>query len=277
MSKNVKSFLLAMQFLTRIPIAYPFDPEADDYKELCGRSVLSYPLVGLVIGSLLAVSAMVLLPLFSAGYSVFIVAVLILIIWVMITGGLHLDGLADSADGWLGGFGDPARTLEIMKDPRSGAAGVMVLALLLLFKFVLISALLSNVIVSSSALSPEQNLLQNSGQNPGLVYFILAPVFARASIPALFLITPYARKGGMGSIPAEYMSRRLVKWMLIALTLICLTMVTHGFYMLLGMGIVFYLLRRMMLQRLGGTTGDTAGAMVEIMECTVLLIAVMDF
>jgi adenosylcobinamide-GDP ribazoletransferase len=259
MHKNLKSFLLAMQLLTRIPVSSQFDHHGDDYKELCGRSVLSYPLVGLIIGSILALSGMIFSHFFTGHYSVFIVAVLILVIWVLITGGLHLDGLADSADGWLGGFGDPVRTLEIMKDPRSGAAGVVALVLLLLFKFVLITAVLSQ------------------RENAGLLFLIIAPVLARASIPALFLYTPYARKGGMGSIPAEYMSNGAVKIVLILLMLICLFTIKNGFYILLGMGIFFYLLRRMMIRRIGGMTGDTAGAMVEIMECTVLLFAVMEF
>lgn len=259
MHKNLKSFLLAMQLLTRIPVSYQFDHHGNDYKALCGRSVLSYPLVGLIIGCTLALVGMVFSHFFTSHYSEFIVAALILIIWAMITGGLHLDGLADSADAWLGGFGDPVRTLEIMKDPRCGAAGVMVLVLVLLLKFVLISAVLSQ------------------SENSGLLYLILAPVLARASIPVLFLYTPYARKGGMGSIPAEYMPKGAVKLVLIVLMLVSLLMIKNGFYILLGMGIIFYLLRRMMIRRIGGMTGDTAGATVEIMECTVILFALMDF
>jgi adenosylcobinamide-GDP ribazoletransferase len=62
-------------------------------------------------------------------------AALLLTVWVLLSGGLHLDGLADSADAWLGGFGDRERTLTIMKDPRSGPIAVVVLVLVLLLKF----------------------------------------------------------------------------------------------------------------------------------------------
>ena len=76
-----------------------------------------------------------LAALLLEGASPLLQAALLLALWVALTGALHLDGLADSADAWLGGFGDPARTLEIMKDPRSGPVAVVVLVLLLLLKF----------------------------------------------------------------------------------------------------------------------------------------------
>ena len=60
---------------------------------------------------------------------------------IALTGGLHLDGLADSADAWVGGFGDRARTLEIMKDPRSGPAGVTAIVSLLLLKCAALASL----------------------------------------------------------------------------------------------------------------------------------------
>ena len=258
MRKNLASFLLALQFLTRIPVPHHFDHQADDFVELCGRSVLSYPLVGLLIGGILYLSAMLLPLIINGNLSELVVAVLILLIWVLISGGLHLDGLADSADAWLGGFGDPERTLEIMKDPRSGAAGVIALVLVLLIKFVLISSV----------------LLQHETES--LLFLIAAPVLARAAVPALFLCTPYARKGGMGAIPAKFMSRRAVKLELLLLVLACIFVIRNGFIVLISITIVFYLLRRMMIMRIGGTTGDTAGAMVEIIESTVLLVAVVD-
>ncbi|PWQ89005.1 adenosylcobinamide-GDP ribazoletransferase, partial [Enterococcus faecium] len=62
-------------------------------------------------------------------------AALLLTLWVLLSGALHLDGLADSADAWLGGFGDRERTLRIMKDPRSGPIAVVTLVLVLLLKF----------------------------------------------------------------------------------------------------------------------------------------------
>ena len=118
--------LIALQFLTSLPIRLPAMPTPRQQ----GRSLLHYPAVGLFLGALLWLAALLL-----EGASPLLQAALLLALWVALTGALHLDGLADSADAWLGGFGDPARTLEIMKDPRSGPVAVVVLVLLLLLKF----------------------------------------------------------------------------------------------------------------------------------------------
>ena len=115
--------LIALQFLTSLPIRLPAMPTPRQQ----GRSLLHYPAVGLFLGALLWLAALLL-----EGASPLLQAALLLALWVALTGALHLDGLADSADAWLGGFGDPARTLEIMKDPRSGPIAVVVLVLLLL-------------------------------------------------------------------------------------------------------------------------------------------------
>src|SRR5690606_32208859 len=104
-----------------------------------GRSLLFYPLVGGLFG--------VLLLAFNAlldGAPLMLHAALLLTAWVLLSGGLHLDGLADSADAWLGGFGDRERTLTIMKDPRSGPIAVVTLVLVLLLKFSALLALIEN-------------------------------------------------------------------------------------------------------------------------------------
>lgn len=125
--------LIALQFLTSLPIRLPAMPEPEQQ----GRSLLYYPLVGLLLGALLCLAAFVL-----DGAPALLQAALLLTLWVALTGALHLDGLADSADAWLGGFGDRERTLQIMKDPRSGPVAVVVLVLLLLLKFSALLALL---------------------------------------------------------------------------------------------------------------------------------------
>ena len=112
---------VALQFLTRLPVRLAGMPSPQQI----GRSLLWYPLVGLLIGLLLFALQQLL-----GGLSLMLQAALLLAVWVGVSGGLHLDGLADSADAWVGGFGDRARTLEIMKDPRSGPIAVVVLVLL---------------------------------------------------------------------------------------------------------------------------------------------------
>src|SRR5690606_41444159 len=113
--------LIALQFLTRLPVRLPGLPTAQEN----GRSLLWYPLVGLLIGSLLVLAWLLL-----QGVSTGLQAALLLAIWVWLSGGLHVDGLADTADAWVGGYGDRERTLASIKDPACGPVGVITLAVL---------------------------------------------------------------------------------------------------------------------------------------------------
>ncbi|MGB4075047.1 adenosylcobinamide-GDP ribazoletransferase [Pseudomonas sp.] len=233
---------IALQFLTRLPVRLAGMPAPQQV----GRSLLWYPLVGLLIGLLLLLAAQQLL----GDSAVLLQAALLLAVWVGVSGGLHLDGLADSADAWVGGFGDRARTLEIMKDPRSGPIAVVVLVLLLLLKFAALVALLES--------------------GSGLL-LLLVPWLARCLLPLLFLTTPYVRAGGLGQALAEHLPRRQLPWVLGANALAMLLLGWPALLALLVAGGVFIWLRSLMLKRLGGTTGDTAGGLLEIAECAVLV------
>ncbi|WAC44341.1 adenosylcobinamide-GDP ribazoletransferase [Pseudomonas sp. SL4(2022)] len=232
---------IALQFLTRLPVTLAGMPTP----EQIGRSLLFYPLVGLLIGLLLLAVQHLL-----GDSTVLLQAALLLTLWVGISGGLHLDGLADSADAWVGGFGDKQRTLAIMKDPRSGPIAVVVLVLLLLLKFAALVALLEH-------------------QSAWLL--ILVPWLARGLLPLLFLTTPYVRAGGLGHALAEHLPRRQLPWVLAANALVMLLFGWPALLALLVAGGVFIWLRSLMLKRLDGTTGDTAGALLEIAECAVLV------
>src|SRR3989338_2131067 len=211
-----------------------------------GRSLLSYPLVGLLLGAVLLSAQWAL-----QGVAPALQAALLLILWVGLTGGLHLDGLADSADAWAGGFGDRERTLTIMQDPRSGPIAVVVLVLLLLLKFVALATLLS--------------------PNSALSALLLVPLLGRSAMLALFLTTAYVRPGGLGQAMAEHLPRALGWRVLIASALLCLLCGgLSGLLALLIACALFYCVRRLMCQRIGGTTGDTAGALLETLECVVL-------
>ncbi|MEZ3136264.1 adenosylcobinamide-GDP ribazoletransferase [Stutzerimonas kunmingensis] len=233
--------LIALQFLTSLPIRLPAMPEPEQQ----GRSLLYYPVVGLLLGALLCLAVFVL-----DGAAPLLQAALLLTLWVALTGALHLDGLADSADAWLGGFGDCERTLQIMKDPRSGPVAVVVLVLLLLLKF---AALL--------ALSQAQHY----------VALLLAPLLGRAALLALFLGTPYVRPNGLGHALATNLPRTWAKGVLLLVAIGCLLFGSSGLIVLALAVVTFLLARRAMLRRLGGTTGDTAGALLELVECTVLI------
>ena len=97
--------LIAVQFLTRFPIRLDPPPVAREV----GLSLLWYPAVGVLLGLLVWVSAILLSPLATP-----LAAAMVLALWVSCTGALHLDGLADTADAWVGGRGDRERTLAIM-------------------------------------------------------------------------------------------------------------------------------------------------------------------
>ncbi|PWB32836.1 adenosylcobinamide-GDP ribazoletransferase [Pseudomonas sp. SDI] len=233
-------FWIALQFLSSLPVRLPGMPAPQQM----GRSLLFYPLVGVLFGALLWG-----LNLQLAGSPPLLQAALLLSAWVWLSGALHLDGLADSADAWLGGFGDRERTLTIMKDPRSGPIAVVTLVLVLLLKF---SALLA---------------LVEAGQGLAL---LLAPLLGRAALLGLFLCTPYVRSGGLGQALADHLPRQAA-WVVLALCALgCLLL--PGGALSLGVALaVFAGLRQMMMRRLGGTTGDTAGAMLELLEAAVVI------
>lgn len=235
-------FWVALQFLSSLPIRLSGMPSP----QALGRSLLFYPAVGVLFGVLL----LLLNGLLSATPAM-LHAALLLSAWVLLSGGLHLDGLADSADAWLGGFGDRERTLSIMKDPRSGPIAVVTLILLLLLKFTAILALI------------------DSGHSLAL---LLAPVIGRCAMLGLFLTTPYVRKGGLGQALADHLPRPLGRQVLLVSAVGCVLVGGWSglFAVLLATG-GFFWLRRLMLRRLGGTTGDTAGALLELLEVLVLL------
>ncbi len=236
----MRGLLAAIGFLTRLPVpAGTFDDERAK-----SASLAWYPLVGLLLGSLLSVLAWLLRDTSS-----FLSAGLVTAAWVALTGALHLDGLADSTDAWIGGLGDREKTLTIMKDPRCGPAGVVALVLMLLLKFAALASL----------------------QNVSWLALLLAPMLARASVTALFITTPYVRSGGLGAALTN--APRAACVVALAITAgLCLMGGWHGLLALLAAGLVFGVWRRACQRRLGGFTGDTAGALVEMVEVAVLVV-----
>ncbi|RDZ29794.1 adenosylcobinamide-GDP ribazoletransferase [Lysobacter silvisoli] len=240
----MRGLLAAIGFLTRVPV--PASALGDG--AAASRSLAWYPAVGLVVAVPLSALAFVLQdtppPLGAA---------LLLLAWVLLTGALHLDGLADSADAWVGGMGlseaeRRERTLTIMKDPRSGPAAVVALVLLLLLKFAALASL----------------------GTPAWTALVLAPVLARAALTLAFLTTPYARSGGLGQalVGAPRVGCAIALSLTVAL---CATVMWTGALALAVALIVFALWRRACLRRLQGMTGDTCGALAELVETAVLV------
>ena len=232
-------YWIAQSFLTRLPVP----PSKQFADKAVGRSLLYYPAVGLLIGCILS-----LLAWLFANSSALLAAVIICTAWVLITGALHLDGLADSADAWLGGHGNKERIFSIMKDPRSGTAGVAAIVLLLMLKV----AALATLIEQSSW---------------GTLFF--APILARWSVLALLLFLPSAKPEGIA-----YLMKQNLPF-------------DHSFAVLISLGIILFflspwaliitiisllLLNYMMMKQIAGITGDTLGASIEIVEAMVLVL-----
>lgn len=235
-------FWIALQFLSSLPVRLPGMPAPQEL----GRSLLFYPLVGLLFGGVLfALNGLL------SGTPLLLHAALLLTVWVLLSGALHLDGLADSADAWLGGFGDRERTLTIMKDPRSGPMAVVTLVLVLLLKF---AALLALIEQGHSIVS------------------IIVPLIGRSALLGLFLTTPYVRAGGLGQALADHLPRK-TGWQVLAVSVLVCALIAglSGVFAVVLAALVFVWLRQVMLRRLGGTTGDTAGALLELLEMAVLV------
>lgn len=233
--------LVALQFLTRIPVRLPHTPSP---RQL-GQSLLWYPLVGLLLGSLLyglALGIDLVAPTLRAS--------LLLATWVWLTGALHIDGLGDTADAWIGGRGDRDRMLTIMKDPRSGPGAVAVIVLMLLVKFEAIGAV--------------------SGIQR--IELLLPPILARAAVPGLFASTPYVRPDGIATNHSAELPRRpAIIVVVISLLMTIVAFGKAGGLAVLAAAATFLVMRTVLLRSLGGTTGDTAGAMVELIETAVLV------
>ncbi len=238
MNAHLRYFWIALQFLTRVPVPAHAPPEPGE----AGRVVLYYPLVGLAIGGLLWLVAGLL-----GDVEPLVRAAVLLAVWVGVTGGLHLDGLADTADAFVGGHGDRERTLAIMKDPYCGPMGVTAIGLVLLVKFAVLAMLPSALLW-------------------------LVPLLGRSLIPALFLNTPYVRPGGLGEAMQAELPPSAARGVLVAVGLFALLFFGGaGLWALLVAAFWWFVFRAWLLGRLGGTTGDTAGALVEIGESLVLL------
>ena len=237
------AFRTALQFLSWIPAGQLSAPEPKSM----GQSVAWYPLVGLLLGFILGLASLAVTSLFNDWIS----AALILTIWVWLTGALHLDGLADSADAWLGGLGSKERTLTLMKDPTSGPIAIATVVLILLLKLTCLQALLAS-------------------NNHWLIIWAL--VFARCNAVLLLMHTPYVREKGLGHALNTQLSRKSCYLVIGGLSIF--STISLGWFsciVITSSALSLVSLRYYMLKRLGGCTGDTVGALIELSEAIILL------
>ena len=252
MSTYYWGFWYAVIFLSRVP--GPYLKRID--KDVQQAAMWFYPIVGTLLG-LALVSLVMLCFQYNPHASSVLVAALVLALWVYFTGAMHLDGVADTADAWVGGLGNHERTLEIMKDPRVGAMAVAAMIVVLLVKFAAIVALLE----------------QTQGKL-GLLFggLLLIPMLARAGIIGLMATTSYVRQQGMVSDTKNAATKTKVVVMSGVLALLALPLLQEKTLLILCVWVVLLAAyRRALNKRLGGYTGDTLGAAVEIQEALLLV------
>ena len=233
----------ALRFLTRLPLPGKLGGSWDQF----GQALPWFPVVGLLLGLILAAADWLLRQTFPP----FAASAMVVVLLVLLTGALHLDGLADTADAVFG-HATPERRLEIMRDPRTGAFGATALACVLLLKLAAISSL------------------------PGparLGTLVLAPVLGRWAIVLLATLFPYGRAEGLGT-PLKAASGTRV--LILATTLpVAIALGAHpAMLALTAIGAAVALAAgRWLMSKLPGLTGDCYGAVCEVVETTVLLAA----
>lgn len=240
------AMLCALQFLTVIPVPARRPCTAAEL----GRGVAYFPLVGALLGVVLAAAAAVLQGRLPGGVR----AALILGLWVALTGALHLDGFLDACDGLFGGS-TPGERLRIMRDERAGAYAVAGGTLLLLTKHAALSGIPDPV--------------------PALV---LAPMVARWTMALAIFLFPYARREGLGRSLKDHVRPReawtATAWAVaLAGLLAVLSPVPPGDMLVATLAGLAAggILVRVALRRLPGLTGDLYGAVTEVVETAVLV------
>jgi adenosylcobinamide-GDP ribazoletransferase len=234
---------LALTFLTKLP--WPWRGPADG--AALARSLFWFPWVGTLLGLSFWGAWMGLQKILPTPAA----AALLLALTVWVTGGLHLDGLADTADG-LGGGHTPEETLRIMKDSRVGAFGVISLILALLLKFSLFLSLAT--------------------KTGGVQVLLLYPVISRWSMVLLAYLSPYARpEGGLGQAMTLGVSPRVLIGASLSAGALALLILGAPGLVLFGVAAALVWLGSLYFQRrLGGITGDVLGATNEVLEVLVL-------
>lgn len=247
----MKGLILLFRFMTRLPIG--FEPKFDS--DELGKGMRFFPVVGMIIG-LILFGAFWGLNYFI--YSPMVMAVLLVIVEVVLTGGLHLDGLADTFDG-IFSYRSKQKMLDIMKDSRLGTNGGLVLILYFMLKV----ALLVEASVASPVVMP--------------IMLLLSPVIARLNSVVNCGSAPYARATGMGKTFVDHTDGVAVG----IATVLTVAFVGGAAYLfaipytiLIIIPVVMvlgFLYAKLMTRKIGGITGDTLGAIVEISEIITML------
>lgn len=234
-----------IQFFTRIPIKLNLAANEEDF----GKGLVFAPFVGLIIGGILAAAAYGLLFVFPRS----MVAVIILVLYIIVTGGLHLDGLGDTFDGIFSNR-PKERILEIMRDSRVGTNAVLAVVSVLLLNYVALSQLDSTYF---------------------LRVILLMPVAGRVGSIISAAVSTYARSGaGLGKSFIEYCGKKELFWGLLIYIVISLLTFDYKMWIVLSVPpISAFLFIKGLSSKIGGATGDILGAVCELNQCIFLIFA----
>jgi adenosylcobinamide-GDP ribazoletransferase len=241
-----RRFLIAVQFLTRLPVPYALESSEEEI----GKAAAFFPLVGVIVGGGAALVFML------AGYVLpQATCVLCAIIFAaLITNGFHEDGLADTFDGFGGGW-TKDRVLEIMRDSRIGTYGTLALIFLILGKL---------------------NFLSLLSQGQAWRWMIVAHTTSRWTILPLCIWLPYARAEGQGKLVAKQVGALEIVIGSVTLAVALLLLSRHAaIAALLVTGLVTLLSGLYFRARLQGITGDCLGAANQLTEVALYLAAVI--
>lgn len=244
--KNIfEQLIILTKFMTRIPIPIKVDY---DPKKL-GKSIKFFPFVGLIIGFILYYTSIILVK-FSKNN--LINALIVIVIELMVVGIIHIDGLCDTFDG-LFSYREKEKMLEIMKDSRIGTNGAIILVLYFIAKILFISEIFSI----------------------NLKYLIIYPVLARLATPVNAAFSDYARKNGMSNfIISQNSTFEGIFSIILAAALSFLILSFKGFEIFLGAFLFIIFFMQFVKKKIGGVTGDTMGAALELTAIFVLFLGI---
>ncbi|WP_410208341.1 adenosylcobinamide-GDP ribazoletransferase [Fusobacterium sp.] len=238
---------LLFRFMTRLPMG--FEPQFDSDK--LGRSMKFFPIVGMVIGIINFLFFLLFVK--TVVYSPLVMVVLLVIVESILTGGLHLDGLADTFDG-IFSYRSKQKMLEIMKDSRLGTNGGLVLTLYFIVKIAFLYDIETFVNIPSG------------------IILLIVPVMARLNSVVNCASAPYARPTGMGKtfvdntdgagvVVATVLTAVFTWGVCYVFALPYEILIVIPILMILGYGFA-----KLITRKIGGITGDTLGAVLELSE-----------
>lgn len=239
----IKRLILMIQFLTIIPLPAKINAGEEDY----GKGLVFAPFVGLILGGLI----MLLNSLLGAFFPDTIIGVIILIAYIVLTGGLHFDGLGDTFDGLFSNR-PKEKILEIMRDSRVGTNGVLAITSVFVLDAMLFASIGREWIGSA---------------------LLLMPVSGRMGTLLGAGICVYARKDGLGKSFIDYCGAKEI--LIGAVFHLAVFFLVLGYTGLIA-GILMILLAlltiRFLTFKLGGATGDILGAVCELNQTVFLVL-----